>query len=184
MGKCYETCSSKESQQSPSQIIAIIALPMLGLAFPTALFISKCLPCWPSPKLRNKLKLVAHYNHMGRRLKMGPAPVGGGQMGILAGRAQGSGVLKSILGHCDVQSGPPHCTARPRALKPFGGWSHSQPDTASPVPASGAGQVLSPPMEASGMSLAALSLAPECPQAELFLPIQLTGPCSGLFLSS
>lgn len=149
---------------------------MLGLALPTALFISECLPRWPSPKLRNKLKLVAHPNHRGRCLKVGPAPIGGGQMGILAGRAQGSGGLKSILGHCSGQSGPPHCTAQPCALKTFRGWSHSQSDTASPVPASTAGQVLSPPMEASGMSLAALSLAPECPQAELFLPIRLTGP--------
>lgn len=33
------------------------------------------------------------------------------------------------------------------------------------------------------MSLASLSQA-ECPQAEVFLLVQLTGPCSGLFLSS
>lgn len=72
---------------------------MPGLNNPTALLVSKRLPSWLSPTLRNKLKMVAHYNHLA---------------------------------------------------------------------------VFSPAMEASGMGLTTLSLAPECPQAGAFLATQLS----------
>lgn len=101
---------------------------------------------------------------------MGPSTIQNRQMGTLRGWTQSSVFLKSILGRCHVRSEPLPCSAvcteDLHALLPF------PPRPASPVPARRCRQVLSPPMEPPGMSLAALSLARDCPQAEVFLPIR------------
>lgn len=100
---------------------------------------------------------------------MGPGPIQDRQMGILRGWAQSSEFLKSILGRCNVQSEPLPCSAVHtedlHALVPFSSWPALSPP-------SNVGQVLSPPMEPPGMSLAARSVARDCPRAEVFLPIR------------
>lgn len=87
-------------------------------------------------------------------------------------RGQGSALLKSIPVHCnDWQSGgePPPFSALETVLC----WSLPHP-VSPDLPQPRVGRVPSRPMEASGMHLAALSQAPECPQAEAFHPGQLS----------